>query len=75
MTCTQCGIPGYVETDSGLCPSCDRAAMEQESRGDSELEAALSLLSLWWEHGDKGDHEEARLLHRDTNALLRRHGR
>ena len=33
MTCTQCGIPGYVETDSGLCPSCDRAAREQEARG------------------------------------------
>ena len=50
-------------------------AREQEAKGDSELEAAISLLSLWWEHGDKGDHEEARLLHRDTNALLRRHGR
>ena len=50
-------------------------AREQEAKGDGELDEALSLLSLWWEHGDKGDHEEARLLHRDTNALLRRHGR
>ena len=75
MICDQCGIPGYVETASCLCPSCERAAREQEAKGDGELDEALSLLSLWWEHGDKGDHEEARLLHRDTNALLRRHGR
>ena len=38
MICTQCHIPGYVETDSGLCQSCDRAAREQEGKGDGDVE-------------------------------------
>ena len=38
MTCTQCHIPGYVETASGLCQSCDRAAREQEGKGDGDVE-------------------------------------
>jgi len=42
MICDQCGIPGYVETASCLCPSCERAAREQ-----TEVERLRALLRRW----------------------------
>jgi len=45
MICDYCGVPGYIETKSGVCNSCAKAIREQETkRGHMSLKN--ELLSL-----------------------------